>query len=284
MKSPFPGMDPFIEAFTWGNFHHTLITDICRTLSASLPRGYVATTEVRSYIALVEDEDKVERHFIPDVKITEPREQEAEPDAPDAAVATLDQEPVEMRAEIEEEFAEAFIDIYELRPERRLVTSIEILSPANKRPGSGSWSQYLRKRQALLMGEANLVEIDLLRCGTRMPMREKWTRSPYTLLVARKEQSLDDLKRQAPRCHVWPAHFDRPLPKIPVPLDKPHADLTLELQPLIDAIYVQMRYAEQIDYGKPLDPPLSAKEAAWLRKRLRPTPKAGPKPKRKSKR
>ena len=30
MKSPFPGMDPYIEACgLWGDFHHELISEIC---------------------------------------------------------------------------------------------------------------------------------------------------------------------------------------------------------------------------------------------------------------
>jgi hypothetical protein len=45
--------------------------------------------------------------------------------------------------------------------------------------------------------------------------------------------------------------------------------LSLELQPLIAAIYERDRYAEQIDYTKPLDPPLSDEQAAWLQERLR---------------
>src|SRR4029077_15364721 len=139
------------------------------------------------------------------------------------------------RAFIDEEFKETFIDIYELQPERRLVTSIEVLSPSNKRRGSEGWNQYLRKRRALLLGKANLVELDLLRGGDRMPMLDPWPNSPYTLLVAREEK--------APRCRVWPAFFDLPLPTIPIPLTKPHPDIPLALQPLVEIIYEQGRYS-----------------------------------------
>src|SRR5262249_39415800 len=104
-------------------------------------------------------------------------------------------EAVELRAFVEQEFEDTFIDI--LRPEdHRLVTSIEVLSPTNKRRRSVGWRKYLRKRQALLLGKANLVEIDLLRGGARMPMLDPWPASPYVLLVAREER--------APRCRVWP--------------------------------------------------------------------------------
>ncbi len=89
-----------------------------------------------------------------------------------------------MRALVETEFRETFLEIRELKPQQRLVTSIEVLSPSNKRQDTPGWAQYLRKRQAHLAGQANLVEIDLLRGGQRMPMADDWPDSPYYLLVA----------------------------------------------------------------------------------------------------
>ena len=159
-----------------------------------------------------------------------------------------------------EEFKESFVEIYELHPERRLVTCIEVLSPSNKRKGTPGWEQYLRKRQALLLGEASLIEIDLLRGGSKMPMLDPWPTSPYTLLVARSTR--------APQCRVWPAHFQRALPPLPVPLSSPDPDVLLELQPLVESIYARRRYDRDIDYGKPLQPPLSAEESAWLQTQL----------------
>jgi hypothetical protein len=51
----------------------------------------------------------------------------------------------------------------------RLVTGIEVLSPANKRPGTVGWYQYERKRKVFLEGHANLVEIDLLSARNHRP-------------------------------------------------------------------------------------------------------------------
>jgi hypothetical protein len=147
---------------------------------------------------------------------------------------------------------------------RRLVTCIEVLSPSNKRGGTPRWEVYLRKRQALLVGEANLVEIDLLRGATKMPMLDPWPASPYTLLVARRSRASD--------YRVWPAFFQRPLPPIPVPLEPPDADVLLAVQPLIDAIYARSRYGRDIDYSRPLQPLLGEAEVAWLAERLRTPP------------
>ena len=166
-----------------------------------------------------------------------------------------------MRAFIQEEHREAFVEIYETSPRQRLVTSIEVLSPSNKRPGTEGSELYRRKRQSVLLGNVNLVEIDLLRRGQRMPMLDRWPDSPYRLLVAPA--------KKAQFCQVWPAHFQWRLPVVPVPLAKPDPDDPVDLQPMIDAIYQRSRYERSIDYSKPLNPPLNAAETAWLKKRLR---------------
>jgi hypothetical protein len=235
MKSPFPGMDPFIEdRGLWRDFHDDLIAEIKRSLAARLPERYFVQTDNREYSEVVE----------PGIEIGGTR-----------------------RVFIDEHFRENFIEIYEAEPEPHLVTSIEILSPSNKRSGKKGWKLYLRKRNALLLGKANLVEIDLLRNGRRMPMVEPWPNSPYYLLVGRESR--------APYCRVWPAYFNKPLPEIPVPLASPDPDIPLALQPMIEAVYERSRYGARFDYSKPLTPPLSPEETAWLKGRLRGEDKPG---------
>ncbi len=96
---------------------------------------------------------------------------------------------------------------------------------------------------------------------------------PVHGLVAREES--------APRCRVWPAFFDRPLPTVPVPLSRPDPDLELALQPLVEAIYERGRYREEIDYSRPPTPPFSPEESAWLERQLQAeTPSAKRKPSR----
>jgi hypothetical protein len=162
---------------------------------------------------------------------------------------------------IDEEHHETFIELYTTNLESRLVTTIEVLSPSNKRPGTKGWELYQRKRQSVLLGDVSLVEIDLLRGGKRMPMLDPWPNSPYTLLVARA--------RHPQMCRVWEAHFQQPLPPIPVPLAKPDPDLILNLQPLIATIYRRFRYEESIKYTAELTPPFSPEDASWWRKQLR---------------
>jgi hypothetical protein len=201
-------------------------------------------------VVLVDSEGKKEHLFYPDVRIDAPgREPAASASGTALADPETESEPISIRPFIRE-------DILETDPEIRLVTSIELLSPSNKRQDSPGWELYLRKRQGILMGTANLVELDLLRGGTRMPMLDPWPTSAYTVLVFRKGV--------LPSCRAWPIHYHRPLPPIPVPLDKPDPDITLNLQLMIESIYARSRYYRSIDYTKPLTPPLSPDGAKLL--------------------
>jgi hypothetical protein len=169
--------------------------------------------------------------------------------------------PISMRALVETEHREVFLEICQPPPAKAIVTCIEVLSQSNKRPGSKGWRLYQRKRPAYLAGQAHFVEIDLLRGGRRLQMADDWPASPYYLLICRKNE--------APLCKVWPAFFERPLPRINVPLLAPDPDITLDIQPLIAQIYSRSRYDRDIDYSQPIHPPLSAAETAWLQERLR---------------
>ena len=258
-------MDPYIEALgLWGDFHGELIGEIKRALAAQVPKKYLVRQEQRSYVALAGVEGKEERPFLPDVRVVEvptKTRKQGKSRSPATKKPALEAEGMTIQAFVAEEHRESFIEIYEDDPERRLVTCIEVLSPSNKRKKSKGRKLYLRKRQSLLLGSANLVEIDLLRGGERMPMLGKWPDSPYTLLICREYL--------APTCTVWPAHFRQPLPTLPIPLSYPDPDIRLDLQPFIAAIYARSRYHLDIDYRKPLKPPLSEVDAAWLAETLK---------------
>jgi len=257
-------MDPYIEACgLWADFHDDLIAEIKRSLAARLPDRYFVQTGERSYVVIAGTDEKEARPMYPDVAIEDSAVSDRGSESGGALVAAepvVDTGAVTMRAFIDEHFRENFIEIYEAEPGPRLVTCVEVVSPANKHRGERGWKLYLRKRNALLLGKANLVEIDLVRRGRRMPMVEPWPTSPYYLLVGRESH--------APYCRVWPADFRHPLPEIPVPLASPDPDIPLTLQPMIDAVYDRSRYARRLDYTKPLNPPLSPEVHAWLAERL----------------
>jgi len=259
-------MDPYIEAsHLWEDFHNKLIGEIERSLSSLVPERYVVRTGERSYVALVQADDEDDRRLIlPDVAVASSRRSRKAPrQAKGAAkVSAVQSKPgaVLMQALVKAEYREAFLEIRQLDPDRKLVTGVEVLSPSNKRPHTKGWRLYHRKRVAYLSGYANFVEIDLLRRGQRMPMINPWPDSPYYLLAT--------YKRQPRHCYVGPASYAAPLPPLTIPLAPPDLDISLALQPLVDAIYARSRYSRDIDYLRPPTPPLSAAEHKWLDERL----------------
>src|SRR5437867_2890245 len=114
MNSPFPGMDPYIEACgLWGDFDSSLVVGISRQLAEQLPERYVSRIGSRSYFAVVDDEAKATYPVGPN---------------PNAALGTGagdDSGPRTIRAFVEEEHREGFVEIYEGGLDRRLVTRIE---------------------------------------------------------------------------------------------------------------------------------------------------------------
>ena len=84
---------------------------------------------------------------------------------------------------------QGFLEIIESRPERRVITVLEILSPSNKYAGRGQ-ELYLGKQSDLADREISLVEIDLLRAGPhvlQLPLRQypPTHRTPYKVCVHR---------------------------------------------------------------------------------------------------
>jgi len=264
-------MDPYIEACgLWEDFHSDLIAEIKRALARTVPDRYLVRTGERYYLVLAGIDEKESHVFVPDVTLSALPTMEPGPEQGGTTTTmevVTETAPVTMRAFVEEDYRENFIEIYESGPEHRLVTCIEVLSPSNKRSGSTGREVYLRKRRGLLVDQVNLVEIDLLRGGQRMPMLDPWPDSPYTLLVARY--------KYVTRCLVWKAYFLRPLPTIKIPLESPDPDIPLDLQPMIEAIYAQSRYDHSIDYSKALTPALNPEETAWLDQQIHPQNKQG---------
>ncbi len=264
MPSPFTGMDPYIESVgLWDDFHANLIGDITRAIDALLPEKYVARCGERYFIELASpgDLNAKDHRTQSDVAVTAQTPYFGNLDAAPSQIAVIDDpHATTMEAYVEAEFRETFIEIKGAKPDRHVVTTIEVLSPSNKRRGSLGYEQYLRKRQAHLMGTANLVEVDLLRRGYRMPMFTEWPPGPYYLLTS--------WRKMAPRCKVWPAFVNRPLPKLRIPLDPPDDDIVVDLQPMIAAIYDRSRYGADIDYTKPCEPPLDEVAQAWLAERI----------------
>ena len=162
------------------------------------------------------------------------------------------------------EFKQRYLEIRDARSGGRVVTVIEFVSPTNKCRGDGL-TKYRQKQDECRDADVNLVEIDLTRAGDRsliMPvdrLKQK-DRTTYQAWVSRAGESEKGWAYRLP--------LAQRLPALPIPLRPTDRDVLLELQPLIDQIYEDGRYAEDIDYSEPLRPPLSPAEAEWAAKLL----------------
>src|SRR2546426_11684791 len=80
MRSPFPGMDPWLE-LRWRGFHARLIIYICNQLQSQLPEPLVARPEEDVLVDVPQEQPRLLR---PDVEVAE-----EQPDASGGGEATL---------------------------------------------------------------------------------------------------------------------------------------------------------------------------------------------------
>jgi len=255
MPSPFPGMDPYLESpEIWVDFHNRLAESISAELNKVLGQRYVARLSPRVVCEIVETGEL--KTLRPDVAVyRQPFEHETAP-----TVTTVLTAPVESRVAIEEPVRLHSVEILEVGT-MRLVTAIEILSPANKRVGNKAREEYLEKRQDLLRSPAHLIEIDLLRGGERMPLETPVPKAAYYIVLSRRQRR--------PVVEVWPIQLWEKLPTIPVPLLSPDPDVLLDLNAVVASVYERGAYDRIIDYRQPPPPPLTDEEAQWLDRWLR---------------
>lgn len=254
MPSPFPGMDPYLEGSTWMNFHGQLCAEIARQLGPKLRPRYLARLTERFFTEISLDPAAMMKGpRSPDVGIVEFSPSRFQTGGHGIATA-----PIQVATVVPEAVLHFAVEIRD-RLERRLVTSIEVLSPANKR-GEGR-AEYLAKRAEVLHTPTHLIEIDLLHAGQRLPMQELLPPAPYYVYVGRHEDR--------PRTDVWPVLLDQPLPTIPVPLLPEDPDVTLDLQLAVTTVYDLSSYDMELDYSRPPATALSPEEAAWVDERLR---------------
>jgi Protein of unknown function (DUF4058) len=255
MPSPFPGMDPFIEGADWTSFHTEFVVEMARQLSPKLRPKYFARAEKRFVLTTFTDwpaGDAVSRPMIPDVSVV--KVHEGQPASSSEASIPA---PIRMTTIIPERVPHVSLEIDEIDG-RRLVTAIELLSPTNKR--SDGRSDYLERRHSLLTGRTHLMEIDLVRSGERVPMRQPLPSVPYFVFLTRVESR--------PSTEVWPIPLRSPLPKVPVPLLPGDPDVTLDLQAAFTSVYDSFGYESFVNYHRELKLPLPPEDWEWVLSRL----------------
>jgi uncharacterized protein DUF4058 len=263
MPSPFPGMDPYLEnPGLWPDIHHMLISSYREMLAAQLRPKYLVGIEERTYILEESDVMAMLDVRIPDVEVSARHGWESAPfSAGDERAEPEIPEPVIATTWLEEEVHEAYLTIQD-RESHRVITVIELLSPANKRPNSSGRKSYKKKRREIYYSPTHLVEIDLLR-GNRMVPFLPGKVGPHEYLVHVSRE------KTRPRGELWGIRLPQRLPVIPIPLKKGDPDGRLDLQAALDSAYDRAQYDLRIDYRKPPKPPLDEKLAAWADELLR---------------
>jgi hypothetical protein len=245
-------MDPYLEdPEHWRSFHHHLAEEIARQLNPPLAPKYFA--EVEGLAAVEEIGISAMRRTYPDVAGVRTG---AGVSAPDTA-ATIPEAPVQRVMALPGESKLRSVRIY-TADTKELVTTIELLSPANK-VGEGL-QRYRRKREEILRSGVHLMEIDLLRSGERpgWELLEPPLEADYFVLVNRASGGMQRVSE------IWPVALYDPLPVLPVPLrDDP--DVALNLNAVVGVIYDGFYYALRIDYDRPVPPPpLRPDVEEWL--------------------
>ena len=251
MANPFPGMDLYLEDTAWSVVHANLTEEIARQLVPKLRPKYLVLTEQRFVITPADEPDRVQERRWPDVGVVPSGDL-----GTNGGIATLTP-PIMRTAIVPDEIPVKTVEIWDAE-HRRLVTAIEVLSPTNKR-GEGR-IEYAAKRQNILRSDTHLIEIDLLRAGTRFPVTEPLPPAAYFVFISRAEQR--------PRVDLWPIAFDAPLPPVPVPLLPGDADVSLDLQAAFTSVHDFYRYDRLVGYTGPPLGPLTAEQAAWVEERL----------------
>ncbi|MEO0732811.1 MAG: DUF4058 family protein [Bacteroidota bacterium] len=210
-KNPQVGMWPALEQPRhFPDLHASLSVYIRDWLSPRLPEAYSISVE-RGLSTL--DDFGEPRRYRPDVRIDRkntPSTVSSEISAVDAPSFAVDVPSQPQR----------YLTVRD--GDENLVTTIEILSPANK-TGDG-YEDFRRKQENLSEQQIHLVEIDLLTQGKRRWRNERVDAADYVVTVQRGTSEI---------ANVWVAALGEALPTIPIPLRSPDVDVPLPVEVIL---------------------------------------------------
>jgi hypothetical protein len=253
-------MDPFIESSDWEDFHANMITAIQAALVPIVRPGYSVRAERRVYIDHPGDEPTAYRADLAVIQKDDPSAtKEVRQSTANYESATYDLVPVERYLPGPVETIENYLVIRHLGS-GDVVTVIELLSPSNKRIGSEGRKAYLNKREEILSTRTNLVELDLLRGGARLPTVQPLPPGDYFAFVCRAK------RRRVASVYAWP--LEHRLPVIPIPLAIDAPEVPLDLQKVFSDVYDRAGYDYSLQYQTPLAVPLSVAHSQWAQSLL----------------
>ena len=262
MPSPFPGMDPFLEApDIFPDLHDRLINGISDAINLQLRPPYYSAIASRVFI------EHSDRFITPDISVILDGDKLSESDhgSATAVLTSLEVQPIIVHVP-HDEIREQFVEIRTVGDER-LVTSIEVLSFSNKSPGEHGRELYKKKQREILSSDVHLVEIDLLRGGehsTAVPLvraERKTGKFNYHVCVHR----FDQLENYV----VYPITLRSRLPKIAIPLLPGDPEITIDLQLIFNHCYEAGLYDRRVRYAETVPtPPLTELDEKWSKELL----------------
>ncbi|HZY89087.1 MAG TPA: DUF4058 family protein [Gemmataceae bacterium] len=222
MPSPFPGMDPYLEDDGLWPVFHHQLV-MC--LYQILLPGLVDRYRARV----------TQRHYVTEQAL--------------------------FTSVVREEHHEDVVEIRQ-RSDGRLVTLVDVVSPANKTTAAGR-SAYLDRRREGKSASANLVELDLVLQGqpTLEYSRDGLPDWDYAVTVTRSTQP--------ERYEIYTATLQKRLPRFRLPLAADDRDTVLDLHTAFTRCYDQGGFAAKIDYRRDPSTALNSEDRQWLNEVLR---------------
>jgi Protein of unknown function (DUF4058) len=148
MRSPFPGMDPYLEQY-WGDIHHRLIVYLSDALQKELPGDLRARVDERVF---VEPDEGMPRGIVPDVRVVE-RGRQLHP-RPRAGNGVATAEPLIVHMEQDEPVRQGFIEIIDIKS----------VSPGASEPAT--YGRFRTSHPLRVVSGINLTILDGSRCGS----------------------------------------------------------------------------------------------------------------------
>ena len=226
MAGPFPGMKPYLEdEFLWQGFRNGFVAEIGKALNVVLPAGYWAVIEQR---LATFPEDQLLPAGPPLIRRSKPAIGNSHFDAtrrergePDGMVGVTCEDVYDWYIRIDAG----------RRPDSRVVTVIDLLSPGNKAAGSHGRRDYQQLQRERLHSDFNLMEIDLLRHGSHtvlaplelLPPRHQWE---YIVCLHRVRERF--------QYEYWLNRRSQPLPEVRIPLLAGEPDAFLDCKRCIN--------------------------------------------------
>jgi hypothetical protein len=259
MPSPFPGMDPYLERPSlWPDVHHELISEIRAALNHQIrPRDFAQVQE-RVYVS--REDDPGRSIMIPDVHLFL-QNQARRVRVPVGTRGVEVAEPLVVDTYLDEEIRQPYLEVRDLQ-KQKVVTVIEVLSPDNKVSRAQGLESFRSKRETIMRSSSHWVEIDLLRGGVSLGLRERISTHEYLVHISPVNL------RAEHKSLVWPIRLSQRLPAIEIPL-RGKEKAALDLQGVVEATYERVGYADVIDYTKEPIPPLTREWKAWADQLLR---------------